>query len=121
MKRRDIELCGKTFTVSESDNFDKVVIYEYVNGKAVPIISGDTLKEACEKWLQLDTQTFDNLCVNMELWAKENNLDLGEIGTLVCFKKFVETLSGHEMFAFMSFDNHHYYVDWSDLSRLKKG
>lgn len=117
MKAKDISLCGKEFILTNEDfseTYNTVIIYEYQNGKPVAIASGTTLREACMNWIKSD-YAIDNLVVNMELWAKEHKIDLGSIGYAVAIDKFIETLDGYELFAFMAYDSHHAYIDWSKV------
>lgn len=116
MKSKKIYLNGQEFTVQHdfTEKYNQVIIYEYQEGKAVPIASGSTLKEACDNWIKSE-YAIDNLVANMEIWVRENNIDIESIGSAVCLDRYIETLSEHELFAFLSYDSHHDYIDWSEV------
>ena len=94
--------------------FKNIEIYSLEEDNKIKVVgAGDTLKEACMDWLNT-LYEIDNLILNMEIWAKENDIPLDSIEECgKAFDTFVETLSGEELFAMLSQGDHQNYVNWS--------
>lgn len=116
MKKAVLELNHEIFVIENDfvEDYNSVIIYEYRNGKAVPIASGSDLKEACNNWIKSDWE-IDGLALNMEQWAREENIDMDSIGYAVAFDKYVDSLSGEELFAFLAINPQHAFINWKEI------
>lgn len=116
MKKAILELNHEIFVIENdfAEDYNSVIIYEYQNGKAVPIASGSNLKEACNKWIESDWE-IDGLAINMEQWARDNNIDMNSIGYAVAFDKYVDSLSGEELFALLAINPQHAFINWKEI------
>lgn len=117
MKKAEVVLDGKSYTVENTSNAKVSIFVLDENGKPKEIANGNTLWCACNNWF---TQATEESNVSNIVDAIINKLGEGLSDDFLCARfqidSFLDGLNGEEYFKLLRKGDHQYYVKWEVTS-----
>lgn len=117
MKKAEVVLDGKTYTVENTSNSNVSIFGLDNNGVPQEIANGKTLWCACNNWFTNSTEE-SNVSGIVEALVNKLGEELNEDFLIARYQidSFLDSLSGEEYFKLLRKGQHQYYVKWEVTS-----
>ena len=120
MKKSEVVLDGKSYTVENTSNAKVSIFSLDENGVPQEIANGDTLWCACNDWFTNSTEE-SNVSNIVSALVAHLGTELSDDFLLARFQidSFLDGLTGEEYFKLLRKGQHQYYVRWENNSNAK--